>query len=59
MQKYLNVNKIPWKIVKGTDFKEIKIVLDNAMKERTEEGIGMVKKQAEVITYEFENELWD
>ena len=58
IQKYLNVNKIPWKVVKGEDFHEIKVVLDNVMKERAVENIGMVKKQAQVITYEYENELW-
>ena len=59
IQKYLNVNKIPWKLVKGTQFQDLQIVLDNVMKERAEANIGMVKKQAEVITYDVESELWD
>ena len=58
IQKYLNINKIPWKIVKGNEFEDVKIVLDNVMKERAQDNVGMVKKQAEVITYEYENELW-
>ena len=36
IQKYLNVNKIPWKLVKGNDFQEMQVVLDNVMKERAE-----------------------
>ena len=58
IQKYLNVNKIPWRLVKGNDFQEMQIVLDNVMKERAEANIGMVKRQAEVISYDFENQLW-
>ena len=58
IQKYLNVNKIPWKIVKGDKFEDVKIVLDNVMKERAEANIGLIKKQAQVITYEYEDELW-
>ena len=59
IQKYLNVNKIPWKLVKGEGFQDLKIVLDNVMKERAEANIGMVKKQVQVITLEYENELWE
>ena len=58
IQKYLNINRIPWKLVKGNEFQELQVVLDNVMKERASDNIGMVKKQAEVITYEYENELW-
>ena len=50
IQKYLNVNKLPWKLVKGHEFQDLKVVLDNVMKERAEANIGMVKKQAQVIT---------
>ena len=59
IQKYLNINKIGWKLVKGSDFSELQTVLDNVMKERAEANIGMVKKQANVMTYDYENELWE
>ena len=59
IQKYLNINKIPWKLVKGSEFADLKIVLDNVMKERAQANIGMVKKQAQIVNYEYENELWD
>ena len=60
IQKYLNVNKIPWVIAegKGSDFEEVRTVLDNVMKERTAANIGVVKRQAGVVTKEIENELW-
>ena len=34
-------------------------MLDNVMKERARENIGVVKRQVQVILYEFENELWN
>ena len=61
IQKYLNINKVMWHLAdkKGTEFLELRNVLDNVMKERSEMGVGMVKKQAEYISYEFEEELWE
>ena len=54
IQKYLNYNKIPWKIIV-----EVKTVLDNVMKEHTALNIGVKRRQANVITYEFEKKLWE
>ena len=61
IQKYLNVNKINWQIPEGNDpqFEDVRIVLDNVMKERTAQNIGVTKKQAELITPEVENKLWE
>ena len=59
IQKFLNFNKIMWKIVEGPEFYEIKTVLDNVMKERTLMGVGNGKKIAKLITFEMENDLWD
>ena len=36
-----------------------KTVLDNVMKEHTAANIGVVPKQAELITYEMEKKLWE
>ena len=60
IQKYLNINKINWKLVdsKDPEFCEMHTVLDNVMKERAAQGIGTTKKQAETITYDYENQLW-
>ena len=54
IQKYLNVNKLPWIIAesKGPEFEEVRIVLDNVMKERTAANIGVAKRQAGVVTTE-------
>ena len=58
IQKYLNVNKIPWKIIEGSEFEDVKTVLDNVMKERTALNIGVKKRKAEVISYKYEEEMW-
>ena len=58
IQKYLNVNKIPWKVVEGPEFEDVKTVLDNVMKERTALNIGVKKRQAGFIPYEFEDKMW-
>ena len=58
IQKHLNVNKMGWKIVEGEGFDDIKIVLDNVMKERTQMGIGSGKKIAKLITFDIEEDLW-
>ena len=57
IQKHLNVNKLQWKLIDGSDFHDVRIVLDNVMKERTAENVGVSKKQAQVITYEMEQKL--
>ena len=58
IQSYLKKNKIMWKLVDGPDFTNLRIVLDNVMKQRAEQNIGTVTKQAEQISYEHENQLW-
>ena len=40
------------------EFRDVKVVLDNVMKERASENIGMIPKQACVIPQDFENSLW-
>ena len=59
IQKYLNVNKLHWQLIEGKEFEDLKIVLDNVMKERAALNIGVTKRQASVITYEMENHLWE
>ena len=61
IQKYLNVNKINWQIPEGKDpeFEDVRVVLDNVMKERTAQNIGVTKRQANVVTSEIENRLWE
>ena len=58
IQKYLKLHKFSWNLIYGEDFTQVRNVLDNVMKERVEQNIGMNKKQAKLITYDMENNLW-
>ena len=58
LQKYLVVNKWKWKLIDSDNFEESRTVLDNVMRERTAANVGVVKRQAGIITFEHENELW-
>ena len=60
IQKHLNVHKINWQINEGNDseFEDVHIVLDNVMKERTAANIGVVKRQAGLLTCDIECKLW-
>ena len=49
LQKHLMSKGKVWKLVEGPEFKQIRTVLNNLMKERAKANIGMVKRQAEVI----------
>ena len=58
IQKYLNQKNLPWKLIEDLCFLDLKTVLDNIMKDRARKSIGMIKKQAEFISLDYENELW-
>ena len=58
IQKYFNQNDVPWKLIEDPEFIEVRTVLDNVMKERAMQNVGMIKKQAEFISLDYENELW-
>ena len=59
IQSYLNESGKPWKLVEGPEFIEVRTVLDNLMKERHAVNIGTVKHQADLISYDYENRLWE
>ena len=44
IQKFLHQNSKLWKILDDIEFRDVKIVLDNVMKEHAEQNIGMVPK---------------
>ena len=58
IQKYLHEKGLKWKLIDESEFEEFHTVLDNIMKERAQQGIGNVKKQANLISMNFEEELW-
>ena len=59
IQQHISEKGLNWKLLNGIEFANVKVVLDNVMKERARENIGMVKRQAQVISYEFEKQLWE
>ena len=59
IQSHLRKKKIDWKIVHGDGFVDFNRVLDSVMQERAVQCIGTIKRQAEVISLEFENTLWN
>ena len=59
IQKFLNQNDVPWKLIEDPKFIDVRTVLDNTMKERVLNNVGLVKKQAQMITIEHENYLWE
>ena len=58
IQKHLRLHKIMWRIIDGPEFQNLKNILDNVMKQRAQMNIGTTKKQAELISYEYEQKLW-
>ena len=59
IQNYLRKNEVMWKLVHGdNEFLQLQRVLDNVMKQRASQNIGLIKKQAQVISLGFENKLW-
>ena len=59
IQKHLNQGGLNWKLVEGDEFRDLHVVLDNVMKERAAQSIGLVKRQAEYISFEYEDRLWN
>ena len=58
IQRYLNENNVSWKILEHVEFKEVRTVLDNVMKDRASRNIGLVRKQAEYIPLDYEDKMW-
>ena len=59
IQKHLREHGLKWKLIDDSEFSTLRNVLDNVMKERAQANIGMIKKQAQLISMDFENMLWD
>ena len=58
LQKFLETKKRYWRLIEDRDFRDVKTVLDNVMKERALMNLGLVSRQADLITYEMEQNLW-
>ncbi|KAL5006842.1 hypothetical protein ScPMuIL_015648 [Solemya velum] len=59
IQKHLEIDGKPLKLLRDTRFSELPAVLDATMKDRTAKGLGLQKKQADVISHSDELDMWD
>lgn len=59
LQMYLSKAGSSYRFLNNPVFSSIRNALDNTMKKVASKGIGLVKKQAEVITVEEEEILWE
>ena len=58
IQNHLRNNECEWKVLNGDDFRHFNRVLDKVMQEHAAKNIGTVKRQAQVISLQYENSLW-
>ena len=58
IQKHLVRGGKKWKLIESVEFGKLCNVLDNLMKERAQNNIGLVKRQAGLINANIENKLW-
>ena len=59
LQNYLRKCEVNWKLIHRDNFTNFQRVLDSVMQERAAMLIGTVKKQAQVISLDYENSMWD
>ena len=59
IQKHINLKGKNWKLIEGNSFPNIRTVLDNLMKDRASRNICTVKHQAQLLSYDLENSLWE
>ena len=58
LQFYLETVGYSWKLLSQDSFRDLRFTVDNLMKQRTSEGVGIAVKQAEVLTFTDEDLLW-
>ena len=58
VQMFLETKGYNYRLIDGGEFTELKYTLDNVMKKHTTDGIGIVTKQAEVLSFSDEDFLW-
>lgn len=58
VQFHLETLGFSWKLLEDEAFRDVKFTLDNLMKTRCRSGLGNSVRQAEVITFEEEDLMW-
>ena len=58
VQFHLELQGVMWRLLNDDIFSDVKFTLDNIMKERTSEGVGISVRRAEVLLFSDEDVLW-
>ena len=58
LQFHLETLGLAWKLLSHEEFKEVRFTLDNMMKKKTQDGIGISVKQTKILTANHEEILW-
>ena len=58
VQFHLETKGIIWHLLEDDQFKELRFTLDNVMKKRMSEGLGITVNKADIITKTDEDILW-
>ncbi len=59
LQLYFDMLHRSYKFLQDTDFLQVKNTLDGLMKDRASAGLGIRRKQAQVITLDEEESMWN
>ena len=59
LQKFLEIQGRQVKFLSDVQFRAVRDTLDALMKERTQSGVGMNSRQAQIIMQEMENTSWE
>ena len=58
VQMHLERHGFTWKLIDDPEFKDLKFTLDNVMKQRVSDGVGISVRQAQVLSFTDEDFLW-
>ena len=58
VQFHLELQGLTWKLLNDDVFSDLKFTLDNTMKQRTSDGVGITVKKAQVLSFSDEDVLW-
>ena len=59
IQKYYEINGRTVSLLSDPKFSSLRNVISNTMREKVQQGVGLFRKKAEVISVEIENSLWE
>ena len=58
IQMYLETQGVNWQLTNDPEFKNVHFTVDNVMKHCTSQGLGTIVNQAQILSYDQEELLW-